>query len=48
MANEQVALVIAGGRPRGADAARRLVEHGYRVGVMSSSTTGTSGSTATS
>ena len=37
MADAPVALVVAGGSGIGADAARRLAEGGYRVGVMSSS-----------
>lgn len=35
--NGKVALIVAGGSGIGADAARRLAEAGYRVGVMSAS-----------
>ncbi|MCY4258640.1 MAG: SDR family oxidoreductase [Rhodobacteraceae bacterium] len=34
---EKVALIVAGGSGIGADAARKLTEEGFRVGVMSSS-----------
>ncbi|ETA50723.1 SDR family oxidoreductase [Ponticoccus alexandrii] len=37
MAVEKVALVTAGGSGMGADAARRLAEDGFRVGILSSS-----------
>lgn len=37
MANERVAVVIAGGSGMGAAAARRLSADGYRVGILSSS-----------
>ena len=37
MTQNRVALVVGGGSGIGADAARKLAEEGYRVGVMSSS-----------
>jgi len=37
MAVEKVALVTAGGSGMGADAARRLAEDGFKVGILSSS-----------
>lgn len=37
MSNKPVALIVAGGSGIGADAARKLSETGYEVGVMSSS-----------
>lgn len=37
MAEEKVALVTAGGSGMGADAARRLAQDGFRLGVLSSS-----------
>jgi NAD(P)-dependent dehydrogenase (short-subunit alcohol dehydrogenase family) len=37
MADKPVALIVGGGSGIGADAARKLVENGYSVGVMSSS-----------
>lgn len=37
MATSPVALIVGGGSGIGADAARKLAEDGYRVGVMSSS-----------
>ena len=36
MTVEKVALVTAGGSGMGADAARRLAEDGFRVGILSS------------
>ncbi len=39
---DKVALIVAGGSGIGADAARKLAESGYRVGVMSSSGKGES------
>ncbi|TNJ47765.1 SDR family oxidoreductase [Phaeobacter sp. B1627] len=37
MAAEKVALITAGGSGMGADAARRLAEDGFKVGILSSS-----------
>ncbi|MEP0697524.1 MAG: 3-oxoacyl-ACP reductase, partial [Nitratireductor sp.] len=37
MSTAKVALITAGGSGMGADAARRLAEEGFAVGVLSSS-----------
>jgi len=37
MSNKPVALIVGGGSGIGADAARKLSDSGYDVGVMSSS-----------
>lgn len=40
--NNKIVLVVAGGSGIGADVARKLVESGYQIGVMSSSGKGES------